>query len=251
MRAADGPRRMDDDENRTTKTNDGCPMALKIEQDKARYRQIIRGKVRKNLRKFITKGELLGRQGKDIVSIPLPEIQVPRFRFDEKQRQGVGQGPGGPGDPVDGEEEGEATGRAGDKPGEHVIEEELTIAELAEILGEELELPRIEPRGRHELRTTHLKYTGIRKTGPESLRHFRRTYRAALKRQIAAGTYDPNRPVIIPIRPHRQRPGELTRSTEDKHSHRTHRQKLSRRGSPRVKGQATSCRRLKPSRSPP
>lgn len=179
-------------------------MALKIEQDKARYRQIIRGKVRQNLRKYITRGELIGRQGKDVVSIPLPEIQVPRFRFDERQGRGVGQGPGDPGDPMDGDEAGEGAGRAGDQPGEHMIEEELTIAELAEILGEELELPRIEPRGRHELRTTHLRYTGIRKTGPESLRHFRRTYRAALKRQIASGSYDPDRPVIIPVREDRR-----------------------------------------------
>lgn len=44
------------------------------------------------------------------------------------------------------------------------------------------------------------KYTGIRKTGPESLRHLRRTYREALKRQIASGEYDPKKPVIIPIK---------------------------------------------------
>ena len=36
--------------------------------------------------------------------------------------------------------------------------------------------------------------------GPESLRHFKRTFREALKRQIAAGIYDPKRPMIIPIR---------------------------------------------------
>src|SRR4029079_4114260 len=33
--------------------------------------------------------------------------------------------------------------------------------------------------------------------GPESLRHFKRTFRRALRRQIVAGTYDPNRPRII------------------------------------------------------
>ena len=35
---------------------------------------------------------------------------------------------------------------------------------------------------------------------PESLRHFKRTFKQALKRQIASGTYSPERPVIIPIR---------------------------------------------------
>ena len=49
-------------------------------------------------------------------------------------------------------------------------------------------------------RSTTDRYVGIRRVGPESLRHFKRTYREALKRQIASGTYDPKRPVIIPIR---------------------------------------------------
>ena len=95
-------------------------------------------------------------------------------------------------------------GKAGDKPGEHSLEEELTIAELAEILGEELELPRIEPRGRHEIKTSKLKLTSIRRTGSESLRHFKRTYKEALKRQIASGTYNPDRPVIVPVRQDRR-----------------------------------------------
>src|SRR5690606_25910719 len=33
-----------------------------------------------------------------------------------------------------------------------------------------------------------------------SLRSFRRTYREALKRQIAAGSYDPARPMVVPVR---------------------------------------------------
>jgi uncharacterized sporulation protein YeaH/YhbH (DUF444 family) len=175
-------------------------MALKIEQDKARYRQIIRGKVRDNLRKFISRGELIGRQGKDRVSIPLPEIHLPRFRFDPHEQKGVGSGPGEPGDPVDGEEGEEGRGQAGDQPGEHMLEVEMTIAELAELLGEELALPRIEPRGRHEIKTNKLKLTSVRRTGPESLRHFKRTYKEALKRQIASGLYDPQRPIVVPVR---------------------------------------------------
>jgi uncharacterized sporulation protein YeaH/YhbH (DUF444 family) len=33
--------------------------------------------------------------------------------------------------------------------------------------------------------------------GPESLRHFKRTFRRALRRQIMSGSYDPENPVII------------------------------------------------------
>nr|MBA4158583.1 DUF444 family protein [Gemmatimonadota bacterium] len=36
--------------------------------------------------------------------------------------------------------------------------------------------------------------------GPASLRSFRRSYREALKRQIASGSYDPVRPVVVPVR---------------------------------------------------
>ena len=36
--------------------------------------------------------------------------------------------------------------------------------------------------------------------GPESLKHFKRTYREALKRQIMLGLYDPSNPVIVPIK---------------------------------------------------
>ena len=48
------------------------------------------------------------------------------------------------------------------------------------------------------------KYTSIRQAGPESLRHFKRTFKRALKRQIASGTYNPDDPIVIPIREDKQ-----------------------------------------------
>lgn len=176
-------------------------MSQKIDADHARFRHIVRGKIKENLKKFITKGEMFGKKGKDKVSIPLPQIQIPRFRYGQRQTGGVSQGAGEVGDVLaPGQQEGEGAGEAGSDPSEHELEVELTIDELAEILGEELELPRIEPRGRHKLEAEKSRYTGIHKAGPESLRHFKRTYREALKRQIASGTYDKDRPVVIPIR---------------------------------------------------
>jgi uncharacterized sporulation protein YeaH/YhbH (DUF444 family) len=74
------------------------------------------------------------------------------------------------------------------------------MEELAQILGEQLALPRIEPKGKKNLVTTRDRYTSIRPIGPEGLRHFKRTYKRALRRQISAGTYDPGDPTIIPIR---------------------------------------------------
>ncbi|RYE89790.1 MAG: DUF444 family protein, partial [Myxococcales bacterium] len=67
-------------------------MSLKIDQDHQRFRQIVRGKIRQNLKRYISHGEIMGRKGKDLVSIPIPQIDIPRFRFGDKQQGGVGQG---------------------------------------------------------------------------------------------------------------------------------------------------------------
>lgn len=174
-------------------------MAQKIDQDVARFKQIIRGSIKKELRKYISTGELIGRKGKDLISIPIPRIDIPHFVYGDRQKGGVGQGQGGEGQAVQ-PGEGEGAAQAGNAPGQHLLEVEVTFEELAAILGEELELPRIEPKGSQDLDTESVKYTGIAPTGPESLRHFKRTFRKALKRQIMSGNYDPKNPVIIPVR---------------------------------------------------
>jgi sporulation protein YhbH len=174
-------------------------MSLKIDQDHSRFRGIVRGKIRQNLRKYISQGEMLGRKGKDVVSIPIPQIDIPRFIFGEKQRGGVGQGDGDPGDPIGGQQgDGDGAGQAGKDPGEHVLEVDVTLDELADILGEELELPAIQNKGKSRIISAKDKYTGIRRVGPEALRHFKRTYREALKRSIASGTYNPVAPIVVP-----------------------------------------------------
>ena len=170
----------------------------KIDQDNTRFRDIVRGKIKQDLRRFVTSGEMIGKQGDKYVSIPLPQIQLPRFRFGENQRDGVGSGEGEEGEPVAGE--GEGGGEAGEQPGQHVLEVDVTLEELAKILGEELELPNIEPKGSKSVRSVAGRFTGISRSGPASLRHFKRTYREALKREIASGTYDPDHPMIVPIR---------------------------------------------------
>jgi sporulation protein YhbH len=172
----------------------------KIERDHSRFRQIVRGKIKKELRKYMTQGELIGKKGKDLVSIPLPSIDIPHFRFGKNQG-GVGSGEGEVGDPVGGQpQEGDGRGEAGDSPGEHILEVDLTLEELAKILGEELELPNIKPKGKRTIMAEKERYSSIRRQGPESLRHFKRTFVRALRRQIAMGMYDPDNPRIIPIK---------------------------------------------------
>ena len=46
-------------------------MILNIEGDLDRFKHIVKGRVRRDLRKYMQSGELLGRKGKETVSIPL------------------------------------------------------------------------------------------------------------------------------------------------------------------------------------
>jgi len=169
-------------------------MVLRINKDHQRFRQIVKGKIRDDLRKFLTRGELLGKEGKHLISIPVRGIDLPHFRYGDNNDGGVGQGEGQPGQQVDGEG---AVGPGGTEPGSHILEVEVSLDELADILGEELQLPRIEPKGRHNITALKDRYSSIRQSGPESLRHFKRTFRRALRRMITSGMYDPNNPRIV------------------------------------------------------
>ena len=154
-------------------------MVNKIEQDHQRFRQIVHGKIRKDLKRFLSRGELIGREGKKFVSIPVHDIDSPTFRYGDNS-QGVGMGEGKEGDPVNGQPGNGKQPGGGEQEGKHLLEVDVTLEELAEILAEELKLPRIEPKGANRLTTIRDKYTGIRPVGPASLRHFKRSYREAL-----------------------------------------------------------------------
>ena len=150
----------------------------RVDTDVSRFRRIVRGQIRKNLRRYVSQGELKTLQGGRVVSVPLPEIHLPRFTFGDRGGSGVGQGEGEAGEGVGGE--------PGEESGEHELEAEVTLEELAQILGEELELPRIEPRGRQNLVTDVRRYRDIRRVGPRSLRHFKRTFKNAMRRPRGA-----------------------------------------------------------------
>lgn len=176
-------------------------MSRPIDRDNQRFRSIVKGKVRKNLKKYVTHGEMIGRKGRELVSIPVPNLDIPHFRHGERGSGGVGQGDGEIGQPIGGKPgDQDGQGQAGDQPGAHIREVEISLDELAEMMAEELELPNIKPKGVEQLKSAKDKYNTIRSTGPNSLRHFKRTYKQALKRMIASNDYNPRNPIIIPNR---------------------------------------------------
>lgn len=171
---------------------------MAIKEDHNRFRDIVKGKIKENFKKYVSQGEMIGKRENEFVKIPLPQIDIPNFRYGPKQQGGIGQGEGQQGQDVG--DPGEGQGQAGSAPGEHLLEVELTMDELAEILGEKLALPNILPKGQKNIDTEKTKYSGLAPVGPEGLRNFKASYKNALKRYISSGIYTPDEPVIIPIR---------------------------------------------------
>jgi uncharacterized protein len=175
-------------------------MGLKIGGDLGRFKDIVRGKVKNGLDKFIASDDIIGQVGGKLIKIPLKYIDLPRFAFGNKDKGGPGMGKGDPGDPMDPGDNSSGKGKAGDEDGEDSLGVEFTPEELATILSEHLELPFLENKGKGTLSAEKNKYNKISPQGSDSLRHFKRSYKEALKRQVSDGSYNPKEPKIIPIR---------------------------------------------------
>ncbi len=168
-----------------------------IPESEKRFKSILKGKIRKDLKKYIKSDSLIRKKGNDKISIPIHHIDIPKFRHGKGNRPNIGQGEGMEGEilrEVEDSEEGKQ--KAGDHPGEHEIETEITLEELAVILQEELELPNIEPRGKKRIYTAFDRFHGLRRVGPDALMRFTPSYLEALKRELASGTYDFDNPII-------------------------------------------------------
>ncbi len=166
-----------------------------IERDLQRFKQIVRGEVEKRVREFLTRTEYVGEVAGRPVSIPLPQLEVPRLIYGENafgegegDGEGSGTGQGGMG--------GAGQGSLG--PGGHIPVAEIEFDELLELMGEVLRLPRLEPKGPGAVEETSKRYTTLSRFGPESLRHVRRTLRQALRRSLISGDYRPDDPQLIP-----------------------------------------------------
>ena len=174
-----------------------------IKRDHGRFKKIVKGKIRQGLKKYISGRVLVLPKGDGKFRVPMPQIDIPRFKFGDKSQGGVGQGQGLEGEPIDAQEQqGESKNekKVGQQEGKKELEVEFTEIELAKILGEELELPNIEPKGKRNIEKKSNRYISIGTVGPDSLKHFKRTYKNALRRQIITGAYNPEDPLITPIR---------------------------------------------------
>lgn len=170
-----------------------------ILNDAARFKRIIKGQIKKkeNLKRYLSREDLIGKQGQDKIRIPVPVITIPRFRYGPNLG-GVAQGDGEIGDVIfPGEQDGTgAEGSDGPDNGE-IMNLEMPMSELEDLIMEELGLPNIEPKGNRTIHTQKPIYKSIAEQGVQ--RNFKRTYKEALKRMAASGDYRPG-DAVVPIR---------------------------------------------------
>ena len=75
-----------------------CPR--RIEEDHQQFRDVVGGKIRKELKKFIKTGKIFKNRGKNgKISISIPRIDIPHIVYGENNN-GVGRGDVKPGDVI-------------------------------------------------------------------------------------------------------------------------------------------------------
>ncbi len=185
-------------------------MGLKIDADLRRFHEKTRGSKDQILHGHLTRGTLNVPKGREALRIPLPEIELPRFMHDDRPRgrygqiasqdskQGVGQGNGNVGDPLDLANDGK-TGRGGHGHGsrDHSYIE-FTREDAADFLEKQLKLPNLrETFEGGSIQVAAQRYLSRAKVGPRGLVHQRRTFLESLKRGVANPGYVPGQ-VVVP-----------------------------------------------------
>lgn len=164
-------------------------MPRRIEEDHKDFIDVVSGRLRKALKKFIKSGKIVRNRGKrGKIEISIPKIDIPHITFGDNN-QGAGRGPGEEGDVIGKDPQKGKGDRAGQGEGEGITIN-LDLEAVLKFLAEELELPNLKPKPSDTFDEVKIKYNNISLVGPESLRHNRRTFLQALKRQAAEGTID-------------------------------------------------------------
>jgi sporulation protein YhbH len=160
--------------------------------DQARHNEKVKEAIKSNLPGIVGEESIITADGDKVVKVPIRSLDLPHFRFDHGRRRHVGQGQGGTkvGD-VLGQQPGQAgpgKGKgAGQQPGIDYYEAEITVDELAALVFEDLGLPFLKPKGRHEIESETVRFSDIRRRGIMSNLDKKRTILENLRRNARQG----------------------------------------------------------------
>ncbi|MEF2966869.1 sporulation protein YhbH [Paenibacillus sp. M1] len=160
-------------------------------QDQQRHQEKVREVIKQNLPDLVTEENIIMSDGKQIIKVPLRNLEEYRFIHNFQKQKHVGQGDGDSevGDVLaqDNAKEPGKGGKAGDQPGADVVEAEVSIEDLEDMLFDELELPFIEDKDKEEMETVSYRFNDIRKKGLMSNIDKKRTILENLRRNATSG----------------------------------------------------------------
>jgi hypothetical protein len=155
--------------------------------DAARHREKIKEAIRRNLPDIISDEAIITRSGDQIVRVPVRGIKSYKFvhRYTDGAKGGFGSGQSEEGTIVGQRPKagGGQPGRPGEEPGEDYLETEIELAELVEMMLEDIGLPNLRQKEiREAVIVKGWKYDSIEKHGILPRLDKKRTVREAIKR---------------------------------------------------------------------
>ncbi|RXZ84335.1 sporulation protein YhbH [Paenibacillaceae bacterium] len=162
-------------------------------QDQARHQKKVREAIRQNLPDLVSEESIVMSDGKQIIKVPIRSLDEYRFVYNHNKNKHVGQGDGDSQvgdvlgrDPSPSQKGGKGDG-AGDQPGDEYYETEISMAELEDMLFEELELPNLEERQKEQMQATDVVFQDVRKKGIMSNIDKKRTIIENMRRNANSG----------------------------------------------------------------
>jgi uncharacterized sporulation protein YeaH/YhbH (DUF444 family) len=162
-------------------------MPRRVEEDHKDFRDVVSGRIRENLKKFIKSGSIVRQRGKNgKISISIPKIDIPHIVYGNS-KDGAGRGQGKDGETI-GQDPKAGKGKGAGQGEQEGITINLDLEEVLKFMQDELQLPNLLKKPNEIYDEVKIKYNKISLIGPESLRHNRRTLKQTMKRQAAEGT---------------------------------------------------------------
>ena len=173
-------------------STDAWDLHRRADRDRARHNEKIKEVIKQNLGDIVSHQDIITADQGKIVKIPIRGLELPRIRFDNGERERVGQGAGGTqqGDILGrapGQQEPGTGKQAGQEPGVDFYEAEFTMEELTKLVFEDLHLPNLEDRGVKQILSEKADFNTISKRGLRSNLDRKRTLMEAYKRNAREG----------------------------------------------------------------
>lgn len=167
----------------------------KGELDQQRHARKIKEAIKHQLTDLVSEESIITSQGDRIVKVPIRGMDEPKFRYNYSDKPQVGQGKGGTqiGDVIGkaapgGQQPGKGReGQPGDQPGVDYYEADVTVDELADLIFEDLQLPRLKPKSAADMSVDDIRFNDIRRKGMMGNIDKRRTLMESIKRRALSG----------------------------------------------------------------